>query len=76
MQTLDNIKKGKKVIVVKINAQGAIRRRLRDMGITNGVIIKVLKFAPLGDPMEILLRGYSLTLRKADASLIEVEEEK
>jgi len=74
MQTLNEIRKGKKAIVTKINGEGALKRRIMDMGITNGVQIKVLKFAPLGDPMEILLRGYLLTLRKADAALVEVEE--
>lgn len=74
MLTLDKVKKEKKAVVVKIGGEGALKRRIMDMGITGGVVIKVLKFAPLGDPIEILVRGYSLTIRKSDAALIEVEE--
>jgi len=74
MLTLDKVQKGKKVIVAKVGGEGSVKRRIMDMGITCGIVVKVMKFAPLGDPMEILVRGYSLTLRKADAALIEVEE--
>ena len=73
MQTLNNIKAGKTVRVVKLHGEGAIKRRIMDMGITKGVEIYVRKMAPLGDPMELNLRGYELTLRKADAEMIEVE---
>ena len=64
---------GKTVKVVKLHGEGAIRRRIMDMGITRGVEIYVRKVAPLGDPIEIMVRGYELTLRKADAEMIEVE---
>ena len=60
-------------MVVKLHGDGPVRRRIMDMGITKGVEIYVRKVAPLGDPMELNLRGYELTLRKADASMIEVE---
>ena len=59
--------------MVKVHGSGALKRRIMDMGITKGVEIYVRKVAPLGDPMELNLRGYELTLRKADASMIEVE---
>ena len=64
---------GKTVRVVKLNGEGAIRRRIMDMGLTKGVAVKVRKLAPLGDPMELTVRGYELSLRKADAEMIEVE---
>ena len=73
MKTLKDIKIGEKVKVIKIKCEGAIRRRIMDMGITKGVEIFVKKFAPLGDPIEITVRGYELTLRKEDASKICVE---
>ena len=73
MNTLKNVKVGKTVKVVKINGEGALRRRIMDMGITRGVEIYVRKVAPLGDPMELNVRGYELSLRKADAEMIEVE---
>ena len=73
MQTLKDVKIGKTVKVVKLEGQGALRRRIMDMGITKGVEIYVRKVAPLGDPIEINLRGYELSLRKADADMIEVE---
>ena len=73
MNTLKNVKIGKTVKVVKLHGEGAIRRRIMDMGITRGVEIYVRKVAPLGDPIEIMVRGYELTLRKADAEMIEVE---
>ncbi|HHU13529.1 MAG TPA: ferrous iron transport protein A [Clostridiaceae bacterium] len=71
--TLKDVRIGDTVRVKKINGQGAVKRRLMDMGITKGVEIHVRKVAPLGDPLEISLRGYELTLRKFDAHTIEVE---
>ena len=71
--TLKSIPVGKSARVVKIHGEGAIKRRLMDMGLTRGVTVTVRKLAPLGDPIEITLRGYELSLRKADAALIEVE---
>ncbi len=73
MQTLRQAKIGDKVKVVKIHGEGAVKRRIMDMGITKGVQIDVRKVAPLGDPVEITVRGYELSLRKADADMIEVE---
>ncbi len=73
MNTLKDIKIGKTAKVVKVHGEGAIRRRIMDMGITKGVEIYVRKVAPLGDPLELFVRGYELSLRKADAEMIEVE---
>ena len=73
MKTLKDVKIGSTAKVVKLYGEGAIRRRIMDMGITKGVELYVRKVAPLGDPMELNLRGYELTLRRADASMIEVE---
>ena len=73
MKTLKDIKVGGSTVVVKVHGDGPVRRRIMDMGITKGVEIYVRKVAPLGDPMELNLRGYELTLRKADADMIEVE---
>lgn len=73
MKTLKDIKVNGTAVVVKVHGDGPVRRRIMDMGITKGVEIYVRKVAPLGDPMELNLRGYELTLRKADASMIEVE---
>ena len=73
MRTLKNVPIGKTVKVVKVAGEGAIKRRIMDMGITKGVDIYVRKVAPLGDPVEIQVRGYELSLRKADADMIEVE---
>ncbi len=73
MKTLRDIKVGHSAKVVKLHSEGAIRRRIMDMGITKGVEIYVRKVAPLGDPIELKVRGYELSLRKADAELIEVE---
>ena len=73
MKTLREIKIGGTARVVKVHGEGAVRRRIMDMGITRGVEIKVIKVAPLGDPLEITVRGYELSLRKADAAMIEVE---
>ena len=73
MNTLKDIKIGKTAKVVKVHGEGAIRRRIMDMGITKGVEIYIRKVAPLGDPMELNLRGYELTLRRADADMVEVQ---
>jgi ferrous iron transport protein A len=73
MRTLKDARVGETVTVVKLHGEGAVRRRIMDMGLTKGVEIYVRKLAPLGDPIEITLRGYELSLRKADAALIEVE---
>ncbi len=73
MKTLKDIKVGSSATVVKLNGQGAVKRRIMDMGITKGVKIDVCKVAPLGDPIEIKVRGYQLSLRKADAEMIEVK---
>lgn len=72
MTTLNNIAHGKTVTVVKLHGEGALKRRIMDMGITKGTNIFVRKVAPLGDPMELNVRGYELSLRKADAQMIEV----
>ena len=73
MNTLKQAKIGSTVRVVKVHGEGAIKRRIMDMGITKGVEIYVRKLAPLGDPMELTVRGYELSLRKADAEMIEIE---
>ena len=73
MKTLRDAKVGQTVKVVKLHGEGALRRRIMDMGITKGVEIYVRKVAPLGDPFELTVRGYELSLRKADAEMIEVE---
>ncbi len=73
MRTLKDVKIGETVRVSKVGGEGALKRRIMDMGITKGVTIKVMKMAPLGDPIEITVRGYELTLRKADCEKIEVE---
>lgn len=70
--TLKEAKIGQTVTVKKLNGKGAVKRRIMDMGITKGVEISVRKVAPLGDPIEITVRGYELSLRKADADMIEV----
>lgn len=72
MITLQKVKVGTTVTVVKVYGEGAIRRRIMDMGVTKGCTITVKKVAPLGDPIEISVRGYELTIRKADAAFIEV----
>ncbi len=71
--TLKETKTGQTVTVVKLNGEGAVKRRIMDMGITKGVEIYVRKVAPLGDPVEITVRGYELSVRKADAEMIEVQ---
>lgn len=71
--TLKETKVGSTVKVLKIGGEGALKRRIMDMGITKGVEVYIRKVAPLGDPVEVTVRGYELSLRKADADLIEVE---
>ena len=71
--TLADVAAGEKASVVRLNGAGAVRRRIMDMGITRGVSLRVRKVAPLGDPIEITVRGYELSLRKADAEMIQVE---
>ena len=73
MKTLKDARVGETVKVVKLHGEGAVRRRIMDMGLTKGVEIYVRKLAPLGDPMELYLRGYELSLRKADAEMVEIE---
>ena len=73
MKTLKQATVGDTVKVVKLTGQGAVKRRIMDMGITKGVEIFIRKVAPLGDPVEVTVRGYELSLRKDDASMIEVE---
>ena len=73
MKTLKDVKIGEPTRVVRIHGEGAVKRRIMDMGITRGVEIYVRKVAPLSDPIEITVRDYELSLRKADAKLIEVE---
>ena len=73
METLKNARIGSTVQVVKLHGEGAVKRRIMDMGITKGVDIYVRKVAPLGDPVEVTVRGYELSLRKADAEMIEVQ---
>ena len=73
MQTLKEVKCGQTVTVSKINGTGAVKRRIMDMGITKGTELSVRKVAPLGDPVEITVRGYELSLRKADAEMISVQ---
>ena len=73
MKTLREAKIGETVRVVKLHGEGAVKHRIMDMGITRGVEIYVRKVAPLGDPVEVTVRGYELSLRKADAEMIETE---
>lgn len=73
MKTLRQAKIGETVRVVRLHGEGALRRRIMDMGITKGVQVYIRKVAPLGDPVEITVRGYELSLRRADADMIEVE---
>lgn len=75
MKTLSNVHVGESAVVKLLHGEGALKRRIMDMGITKGVEIKVNKLAPLGDPMELTVRGYELSLRKADAQMIEVEND-
>ncbi len=73
MNTLRQAKIGETYKVVKLHGEGAVKRRIMDMGLTKGVEVYVRKVAPLGDPIEVTVRGYELSLRKADAEMIEVE---
>ncbi|MBP3334822.1 MAG: ferrous iron transport protein A [Ruminiclostridium sp.] len=73
MKTLRQATVGETVKVVKLHGEGAIKRRIMDMGLTKGVEVYVRKVAPLGDPVEVTVRGYELSLRKADAEMVEVE---
>lgn len=73
MRTLKDAKIGETVRVAKIHGEGALKRRIMDMGLTKGVRVYLRKVAPFGDPMELTLRGYELSIRKADAQLIEIE---
>ncbi len=73
MRTLKNARVGETLKVVKVHGEGAIRRRIMDMGITRGIQLYIRKVAPLGDPIEITVRGYELSLRRADAEIVEVE---
>ena len=73
MKTLREAKIGETVKVVKLHGEGAVKRRIMDMGITKGVTVCIRKFAPLGDPIEIKVRGYELSIRKDDAQMIEIE---
>ncbi len=73
MKTLKDLKVGESAKVVRLHGQGAVRRRIMDMGITRGTIVKVRKVAPLGDPFELTVRGYELSIRKADAQMVEIE---
>ena len=72
--TLREVKKGQTVTVVKLNGEGAVKRRIMDMGITKGTEIFVRKVAPLGDPVEVTVRGYELSVRKADAEKVVVKD--
>lgn len=73
MKTLNEVPVGKNATILKLHGEGAIKRRIMDMGITKGTQVLIRKVAPLGDPIEVNLRGYELTIRKADAAMIEVE---
>lgn len=73
MKTLRQAKVGETVKVVKLHGEGAVKRRIMDMGLTKGVEVYVRKVAPLGDPVEVTVRGYELSIRKADAEMIEVQ---
>ena len=73
MKTLRQANTGDTVKVVKLHGEGAVKRRIMDMGITKGVEVQVRKVAPLGDPIEVNVRGYELSIRKADAEMIEIE---
>lgn len=73
MKTLRDAKVGETVSVVKLHGEGAVKRRIMDMGLTKGVSVYVRKVAPLGDPIQVTVRGYELSIRKADAEMVEVE---
>ena len=73
MKTLKDTKPGETVTIVKLHGEGAVKRRIMDMGLTKGTQVYVRKVAPLGDPIEVTVRGYELSIRKADAEMIQVE---
>ena len=73
MKTLRDVKVGKRATIVRLHGEGALKRRIMDMGLTRGTQVLVRKVAPLGDPLELTVRGYELSVRKGDAELIEVE---
>lgn len=73
MKTLKDVKIGESAVIEKLHGEGALKRRIMDMGLTRGTQVYVRKVAPLGDPMELTVRGYELSVRKADAEMIEVE---
>ena len=73
MKTLKEVKVGEDAVVKRLHGEGATKRRIMDMGITKGTAVHVRKVAPLGDPIELIVRGYELSIRKADAEMIEVE---
>ena len=73
MKTLKEVQVGQTATVVKLHGEGAVKRRIMDMGITKGVSVYIRKVAPLGDPIEVTVRGYELSLRKADAEMIEIK---
>lgn len=73
MKTLKDVKVGETAVVVRLHGEGAVKRRIMDMGLTRGTEVHVHKVAPLGDPMELTVRGYELSVRKADAEMIEVQ---
>ena len=73
MKTLRDVKVGEKATIAKLHGEGVLKRRIMDMGLTRGTEVFVRKVAPLGDPMELTVRGYELSVRKGDAELIEVE---
>lgn len=73
MKTLKDVKVGETAVVVRLHGEGAVKRRIMDMGLTRGTEVHVRKVAPLGDPMELTVRGYELSVRKVDAEMIEVQ---
>ena len=73
MKTLKDVKVGETAVIVRLHGEGALKRRIMDMGLTRGTEVYVRKVAPLGDPLELTVRGYELSLRKGDAELIEVQ---
>ena len=73
MKTLRDVRVGSHAVIVKLHGEGALKRRIMDMGLTKGTAVRVRKVAPLGDPLELTVRGYELSIRKGDAETIEVE---
>lgn len=74
MKTLKDLKVGETAVVKRLHGEGSVKRRIMDMGLTKGVAVHLRKVAPLGDPMELTVRNYELSIRKADAEMVEVEE--